>query len=241
MNNLILLIILIFTAIGCQSKSRDKDTDNKENISFKNDSTMERNYERFDFEAAEKNRTRWGSIEMERKDTLRTMFKSEKILVYTDYLPASEFYEIVKFFHQNGAIKSQATFLGSVRFGIYEEYDENGYCIKKVDEDRKFGKIKREDIVKFMEKEGWFNRTTGENKVAKESPLKTDGTFYREIMRYTSIGFIEAKYDTSGKEIEPLKWRVVIEPRFERHVIDYTINGNTGKIEKREYYKIKTK
>ncbi|MDR2145969.1 MAG: hypothetical protein LBE91_05885, partial [Tannerella sp.] len=250
----IILIVLIFIGCSCQGNyNRNKETktadtlmfkndiftvqrdNNKEKVNLKNDTVMDRNYERFDFEAAEKYATEGTIIKIKIGDTVRVMNKSEKELDYTDFLPASDFHEIVKFFHLNGNIKSKANFWGSVRFGIYEEYDENGYCIKKVNEDEKFGKIKREDIIRLLEKEGWFNRKTGENKVADESPLKTDGTFYREIMRYMSIGFIKAKYDVSGKETEPPKWIIVIEPGFRMHVTEYTVNGNTGEWKMRKY------
>ncbi|MDR2147491.1 MAG: hypothetical protein LBE91_13635, partial [Tannerella sp.] len=249
-----ILIVLIFTGYSCQGNyNSNKETktadslmfkndtftvqrdNNKEKVNSKNDTVMDRNYERFDFEAAERY-TPGNPVEIKIGDTIRIICPFiEDIGGYEEYLPASDFHEIVKFFHLNGNIKSKANFLGSVRFGIYEEYDENGYCIKKVNEDEKFGKIKHEDIIRFLEKEGWFNRKTGENRVADESPLKTDGTFYREIMRYMSIGFIKAKYDASGKETEPPKWIIVIEPGFRMHVTEYTVNGNTGEWKMRKY------
>ena len=251
MKNMILLIILMFMVNGCQGKSRDKNIEaqdspainrdtfiqktKRKNINLKNDTIMEINYEKFDFEAAEKYVTRWGSIEMKIGDTIREIFKLKSQLSYMDYLPSSEFYVVAKKFYMNGNIKSKANLFGPVLFGIYEEYDENGYCIKKVNEDEKFGKIKREDVVRFLEKQGWFNRKTGENKVAEESPLKTDGTFYREIRRYIRIGFSRAKYDASGKEIKPPEWSIIINPYFKQHITEYDINGNTGKYKVREY------
>ncbi len=63
--------------------------------------------------------------------------------------------------------------------GIRKEYDREGNLIKIVDEDKKFGKIKPKDIVELLEKEGWFNRETGENKITEKDILPTTGEFYR--------------------------------------------------------------
>ena len=233
-----ILLLMIAVIGGCRKEQKEE----TENNNYKNIGTiMERNYEKFDFEAAKRYATSSKTtVEIKMGDTIRVMHLSEKYLCYVDYLPSIDLYTVVKYFYPNGAIKSKANWLGFVRFGTYEEYDENGNCIKKVNEDKKFGGIRRENIVRFLEKEGWFNRKTGENKVAEESPLKTDGSFYREIIRYIDISFVEARYDQYGKEIEPPEWSIVINSYSSVHVTEYKINGNTGECKVREYDDFKT-
>ncbi|MDR2146317.1 MAG: hypothetical protein LBE91_07660 [Tannerella sp.] len=233
MRKTIILILLISTISSCQKKNReDTEYSNYKII----ETIMERNDEKFDFEAARKYRKESYPHGILIGDTIRVIFTSESEPAYTDYFSAINFYQIEKNFYVNGVIKNKANWFGHVRFGTYEEYDESGNCIKKVNEDKKFGGIRREDIIRYLEKEGWFNHKTGENKVAYENPLKTDGTFYREIIRYIDINFIEAKYDRYGKEIEPPVWHIIIEPRFEQNVTEYKIDGNTGKGKMREYH-----
>jgi len=252
MKKILYLIILICFAISCQYERKNElsefkasitlnnntltiQKDNERNNNLTNDTTMERNLERYDFIS-----TLNGTKDFkEEKDgwIIEKWAKSENTgtMYYKEYAPASDFYVIFKFFHQNGAIKTKGNLFGSILFGIFKEYDENGYCINIVDEDKKFGAIKYEYIISFLENKGWFNRKTGENKIARESPLKTDGTFYREIMRYTRIGFVAAKHDRSGKEIEPPKWYIRINPQNIVRITEYEINGNTGEYKIKEY------
>lgn len=151
---------------------------------------------------------------------------------YTKYAPARDFYDIVTDFRPNGMMRSRGKGIGSVKFGIYEEFDENGNLIKLVDEDKKFEKIKPMDIVAFLEKEGWFNRKTGENKVAYSPILPTNGHFYDKIMGFIRISFI-SKEDS---KTENGFWQITIEPQRKMYKTHYTIDGDTGRFEKKETF-----
>jgi hypothetical protein len=226
MKKVILLILILMTATCCQRKCKN----------LKNNTIMDRSYETYDFETAKEYNTDYNLDGIKIGDTIRFISPiNENGGDYVDYPPASDFYYIPRIFYPNGVIKSKAKYFGKVRFDTFEEFDENGYCIKRVDENKKFGEIKREYIIHLLEEEGWFNRKTGENKVTEVSPLKTDGTFYRDIIKYIVIGFIEAKCDKSGKEIAPPEWIVDVRPGLNVYVTLYVINGHTGKYKKSEY------
>ena len=125
--------------------------------------------------------------------------------------------------------------LGDVVIGIREEYDEAGNLIKVVDEDKKFGKIKPKDIVELLEKEGWFNRETGENKITEKEVLPTTGVFYREIIKYTRITYIPQERSRTGRA----HWRIRINPRFLGHTTIYVVDGDTGEFTKEEKFVMK--
>lgn len=154
-----------------------------------------------------------------------------KSMLQMEYAPAKDFYMILKKYHLNGIIESRGKFLGNVRYGIWEFFDENGKLIKTVDEDAKFGKIKPSDLVDIIEKVGLINRETGENCIV-ESPLKTDGTFYAEIIRKLDIYFTPAQYSEKGEEIKPPMWSFGY--LYFSTMITYQVNGNTGEYERQE-------
>ena len=154
----------------------------------------------------------------------------------TEYAPSVEFYEIQKTYHLNGIVKGRGKFMSNVAFGRREYFDENGNCIKIVDEDKKFGAITPQDIIKLLEKEGWFDRQTGKNIITNDSILPTNYRFYREIMQYINITFKRSVINKQGEEIEPPKWFIKINPRHKRDITQYIIDGRTGKFEKKETF-----
>ncbi|WP_424773093.1 hypothetical protein [Porphyromonas endodontalis] len=154
---------------------------------------------------------------------------------YNEYAPAKGFYKIHKWFYPSGTMRSKIVLLGGVAIGIYEEYDRGGNLIKVEDEDKKFGKIKPKDIVELLEKEGWFNRETGENKITEKEVLPTTGEFYREIIKYTRITYIPQERSQTGRA----HWRIRINPRFLGHTTIYVVDGDTGEFTKEEKFIMK--
>jgi hypothetical protein len=151
---------------------------------------------------------------------------------YKEYAPASDCYTIYKRFYPNGVLAEKGSFFGTaVKFGIWEYYDKDEKLIKMVDEDRKFGKIKPRWILSFLEKEGWFNRKTGINKVTNIPKLEVDGNFTREINRWVVILFFPSNDKNSHS-----KWMVIVNPNMQNGWTEttYTINGNTGEFDKVE-------
>jgi antitoxin component YwqK of YwqJK toxin-antitoxin module len=148
---------------------------------------------------------------------------------YNEYSQAPEFYAIQKTFYQNGILASKGKFAGRhLKIGIWQYYDEKGHLIKEVDEDEKFGRIKLDQILKFIEKEGWIDLTTGRGR--EEIIFEDSGR------RYVKKGIFILGFFKKGEN--PLKyndyplWEIIIvdcqETGYYRTV--YEINGDTGEV-----------
>ena len=195
---------------------------------------QQREVERYDFEAT-KNGTEAVIVEQDGWKIEKGSILEKYGATYNEYAPAKEFYQIQKWFYPSGSMRTKTSFLGDVVIGIYEEYDEAGNLIKVADEDKKFGKIKPKDIVELLEKEGWVNRETGENKITEKEVLPTTGVFYREIIKYTRITYIPQERSQTGRAY----WRIRINPRFWGHTTIYVIDGDTGEFTKEEKFVMK--
>lgn len=190
--------------------------------------------ERYDFEATQ-NGTKAVTIEQDGWIIEKGSMWEELGAFYNEYAPAKDFYKIHKWFYSNGMLREKIILFGNEAIGIYEEYDREGNLIKIVDEDKKFGKIKPKDIVEFLEKEGWFNRETGENKITEKECLPTTGEFYRRIIKYIRIDYVSQEISPSSRSY----WRIEIEPRFMGYITIYTIDGETGEFSKEEKYEMR--
>ena len=193
---------------------------------------QQREVERYDFEAT-RNGTDAVIIEQNGWRIEKGSVWEDGAL-YNEYAPAKDFYKIQKKFYPNGIMRRKTSLFGGVVIGIYEEYDEEGNLLKVVDEDKKFGKIKPKDIVEFLEKEGWFNRETGENKITEKEVLPTTGVFYREIIKYVRIRYVP-KQATGEKSY----WKIAIEPRFMMWITTYIVDGETGEFTKEKTFEMR--
>ena len=194
---------------------------------------QQREVEKYDSVSAQ--RYGIGEVGFLKKDWLITLSKLDDRGAWSaEYSPAHDFYVVGKTFYPNGSLHSKGRSFGRVPIGIYEEYDEAGNLIKVVDEDKKFGKIKPKDIVELLEKEGWFNRETGENKITEKEVLPTTGVFYREIIKYVQIRYVP-KQATGEKSY----WKIVIEPRFMMWITTYIVDGETGEFTKEKTFEIR--
>ena len=223
---LIIFLLFFVPVVGCaQPLSKQL---------IKRDTTMlqQREVERYDFEAT-KNGTDAAIVEQDGWLIEKSsMWPSGPF--YNEYAPAKDFYKIHKWFYPSGTMRSKIVLLGGVAIGIYEEYDEAGNPIKVVDEDKKFGKIKPKDIVELLEKEGWFDRETGENKITEKEVLPTTGEFYRAIMKYVQIRYVP-KQATGERSY----WKIVIEPRFMMWITTYIVDGETGEFTKEKTFEMR--
>ena len=194
---------------------------------------QQREVEKYDSVSAQ--RYGIGEVGFLKKDWLITLSKLDDRGAWSaEYSPAHDFYVVGKTFYPNGSLHSKGRSFGRVPIGIYEEYDEAGNLIKVVDEDKKFGKIKPKDIVELLEKEGWFNRETGENKITEKEVLPTTGVFYREIIKYVQIRYVP-KQATGEKSY----WKIVIEPRFMMWITTYIVDGETGEFTKEKTFEMR--
>ena len=110
-----------------------------------------------------------------------------------EHLPKPSFYTLFKKFHSNGNLKSVEMRLGEhTNVGISKYYDEEGNLIKEVDEDKKFGKIKPQNVLNFLDEKGYINLKTGDGN--KEKDKNYESTFllyYEEISPNKYIYTIE--------------------------------------------------
>ncbi|MFC2771739.1 MAG: hypothetical protein ACFN4F_06540 [Porphyromonas endodontalis] len=90
------------------------------------------------------------------------------------------------------------------------------------------------DIVELLEKEGWFNRETGENKITEKEVLPTTGVFYREIIKYVQIRYVP-KQATGERSY----WEIAIEPRFMMWITTYIVDGETGEFTKEKTFEMR--
>ena len=159
---------------------------------------------------------------------------------YQMYPPSPEFYKIVKVFYPNGNIKTEAKFLGGLEIDTTRYYDEDGYMVKEVNENKKFGTIKPAFILKFLERAGWIDLKTGKGRATFEfeegypnNPNTTDCVFE---LQFEPVG--ESYYIKDNKV--PI-WVVKIpvfpkEYRWEETT--YLIDGETGKMLSKERKKV---
>ena len=224
---LIIFLLFFVPVVGCaQPLSKQL---------IKRDTTMlqQREVEKYDSVSAQ--RYGIGEVGFLKKDWLITLSKLDDRGAWSaEYSPAHDFYVVGKTFYPNGSLHSKGRSFGRVPIGIYEEYDEAGNLIKVVDEDKKFGKIKPKDIVELLEKEGWFNRETGENKITEKEVLPTTGVFYREIIKYVQIRYVP-KQATGERSY----WEIAIEPRFMMWITTYIVDGETGEFTKEKTFEMR--
>jgi hypothetical protein len=141
---------------------------------------------------------------------------------YNEFPPSPEFYKIVKNFYPNGMLKSRGKITGShLSIGVWQYYDEEGNLTKEVDEDKKFGRIKLDQLLKFIEKEGHINLETGEG---REYALMIDGKFSHIMPCIFSLN-----YDERGEK--PF-WIITIghAPWNGYHRTIYHIDKETGEV-----------
>lgn len=75
------------------------------------------------------------------------------------------FEETYKTYYADGTLKERGTLVGGLlKVGRWQRFDERGGLAAEVDEDKKFGKIKPQAIIDFLEREGWLDKRSGEVK-----------------------------------------------------------------------------
>lgn len=144
--------------------------------------------------------------------------------IYDEYSPSTDFQYVQKKFYPSGMLKQISYFYQSnLKIGIWKYYDEQGNLLKEVDEDKKFekSKIKINDILKLLEKEGWINLKTGEGATSV-------------AVKNNQIVIDMAKFNimyTDNENGQPIWYAITKQYTLS---IVYEINGVTGKIKKTE-------
>lgn len=147
------------------------------------------------------------------------------------YAPSDYFYCKDLRFHDNGILSSYTKYIFKyIIIGISKDYDKEGWLIEEKNWDNSYAnfKIKPENLVFFLEKEGWYNRETGETFTLMEKDKS--GEFTYSLFDRITGDLIENK-DT----LEDPIWNIEIhmEPGFyvPNSIIDkYGIKDKAGNI-----------
>jgi len=145
--------------------------------------------------------------------------------VYYEIVNKYPYYQIYREFYPNDYLKCKQNILDNVNFGKSIYYDKNGE-LTIVNEDEKFGKIKVDFIMKFLEKNGMIDLRTGKG--------------------WCDLTNLSFSYDLSFDIIEGEKFWIVTKKygvrynskihRIPKHIpptyipITWYINGETGQI-----------
>ena len=101
-----------------------------------------------------------------------------------EYTPPKQFRMIQRLYDEDGTLRSKTTYI--LRSPINDvECDKDGFITKKVnfELDARCDTIDGMDYLSFFEKEGWYDRSTGQTAFRREPyPLNT-GEFTEEIFR----------------------------------------------------------
>ena len=252
MRQILITLLSTFTLIAGDCKQKITATDSQENDEWGV-------LDRFDFSL-----TKYSSFvsDIKRENwiiSLRETVNSdnEKNLWSMEYAPAKYFYQVEKRYYPDGVIKERIKIMCEV--WIEREYFyKDGRVFK-----RDFAsKSSKELVLQLLEKEGWFNRQTGEMEIvhikrnvlgnpyyAKEGvkKLQLDGSFYKEISRY--IDMIYQDIPLRPDSTDHPYWYVKIRSHDNKTFIGdwrdgsfngveffyytlYTIDGYTGKYTK---------
>jgi len=109
-----------------------------------------------------------------------------------EYTLPNKLYHIQKVYHYNGSLWRKSVF--SLQIKISEEtYDEEGYLINRIKNEPKLknNQIDGMDYISFFEKEGWFDRSTGQTAFREDPcPLNT-GEFTQDLFEYINFWYNE--------------------------------------------------
>ena len=205
------LLILLNSCNGQNKDNSNKNTENKKMV------------EKFDIEIYKK--TNYGFDNYTKKDgTLISMidFDSLKGGVLKEVPPKPSFKTVYKEFYPNGNIKKKEIFIGErTKIDTSEYYDQDGN-VEKVEENEKFGKVKPEDVLKFLESKKIINIFNGKGRLDKDGRPTFEIQFDKNKKEYI-ITIVEGKPNTES-------WDDIGEPLAFLPLI-YKMDGETGKVE----------
>lgn len=247
---IIIITCIALLMISCNGQEqKTKAVENKSNSDTLITKIGEERREKFDFEVFHKSEKNEGIYVLPNKNTIYMMGapnpeylkQKEEGLKRGDpsyywegdgngfqyeRLPKPSFETIYKEFNSEGYIIKKEHFIGEqTKVGISEYYDEHGN-VKKIDEDKKFGKIKPIDALRFLETKGILNLKTGEAKQTSYGEDKFALSFVEEKgQKYFIIVIKEGKpYDGAMGRGEPPAGLSVA----------YYMDGETGTVTTKE-------
>ena len=144
---------------------------------------------------------------------------------YHEYPPLPSFLTICKEFYPSGNLKKKETYIGEwVKVDTSYYYAEDGSLIKQVDENLKFGKIKPQDVLNFLQEKGYIDQKTGKGRSDEYGHEVFGLDFVNEKgEKYWIITIVKGKPNTDWDITE------IGEPPAYLP-IHYYMDGETGKV-----------
>ncbi|TWP28474.1 hypothetical protein ETU09_06005 [Apibacter muscae] len=154
------------------------------------------------------------------------------------------FYREEKKFYPTGILKSKEEYFGpgyEIKTGKSQYYNKKGKLIKEVDEEAKFGAIKPQDIINFLDREGYINKQTGEIGINSEGEKYDFIEFeFNPASKLWDI-YIEGGREYTPREIEKIEELSTIKNEDgslgydnylfpDSYTYTYEIDGETGKV-----------
>lgn len=217
------------------TKEKKGDKELQTLLNLKNKDTMR---EKFDFELFEKVKKASGVYVKPNGDMVVSMDwyeeqdASDKLVggYIREIIGKPPFVTIIKKFYIDGYIKEKKTLLGQyLLIGTSEYYDKYGK-LTQVNEENTYGKIKPDDVLKFIEKQGVINLKTGKGFFIG-NPLNVELSFYigygkpRDATTENDYYIIGLKYKGGEAETDPSGG----EPPSASDLI-YYMNSKTGRV-----------
>ena len=190
--------------------------------------------EKFDFELYKK--TNNGETPYKRKNgnvILSFVFEKGEGGYIEERMNVTPYYTVLKEYYSDGSIKLKETYIGqATKTGISEYYDKKGR-VTRINEDKKFGRIKPLDVLKFIEKKGYINLKEGKSWFRENGEMKF-GFYFTEEKGYKYYSIM-----VPGKEGEvsiPKKG----EPKAYTN-LHLLMDGETGQVYTEEEFKNRNK
>ena len=112
-------------------------------------------------------------------------------LYEVNYLPAKDFLFRENIYRQDGSLLMSYCAIFDVPVGAMCTYDENGVLLQREEwnEGYKGCKVDPSMLIAFLEKEGWYNRATGESAVGDVDSLGVNGDFTCNVFKHVIVDF----------------------------------------------------
>jgi len=108
-----------------------------------------------------------------------------------NYLPAKDFLFRENIYRQDGSLLMSYCAIFDVPVGVMCTYDERGALLQREEwnDGYKGCKVNPSMLVAFLEKEGWYNRSTGESAVGDIDSLGLNGNFTYNVFNHVIVDF----------------------------------------------------
>ncbi|MGJ1419899.1 hypothetical protein ACR79T_09755 [Sphingobacterium spiritivorum] len=217
MQKILLWIPLFLSILACNNQPEE--TNNQKDITMP---------EKFDVELYKKYQKGTDLLVLANGNTILSMTAPENTETgaQQELLPKPSFLVCYKEFYPNGNLKLKELLLSeTVKVGKSEYYNQEGQPERTVNEDEKFGKVKYQQVLNFLDSKGYINTKDGSGRLNEDGTPKYDIQYQAKDKQWIIIlyqgrklseqEFLEVSRQNGG---EPNPWKPVY----------YVMNADTG-------------